>query len=154
MPTKTRRAPSPQPPDSQAAEELHLYITNDGDLYRQQRHPIEKNLTAKMASGKYNAALAEKLWLYLADNGAKKYARDFATAGEWNRMFSVPTRKLTAQLLNADFVSEYQSGNFSEYIPKKYQPKPVKRATKPNRKPARRKAAPKARRRAVARKRR
>jgi hypothetical protein len=66
--------------------------------------------------------------MYLMDNGAKKYARESGMT-EWNRTFGVATRKKVARDFNEDFLTEYSYGNWDEYIPKKYQPKP-KRAAK------------------------
>lgn len=63
--------------DYAAARELLLYIENDGDLYRQQYLPIDANLKRKIKRGVFDKALAVKLFMYLADNGAKKYVREF-----------------------------------------------------------------------------
>ena len=59
------------------AQELALYISNDGDLYRQQTTSIITNLAKKMAKRTFDRAKAVKLFKYLADNGAKKYSFDF-----------------------------------------------------------------------------
>ena len=59
------------------ARELKLYIDNDGDLYKQRLIPIVKNIQRKMKSGKYDHKKAPKLWKYLVDDGAKKYAKEF-----------------------------------------------------------------------------
>lgn len=82
--------------DQSAAYELSLYIENNGDLYRQQGEPILRNLANKAAQGKYDHAKAVKLYMYLMDNGAKKYAKEYRT-DEWNRIFSVPTRRWAAE---------------------------------------------------------
>lgn len=91
--------------------ELKLFIDSDGDLYRQTKGPIEKNLTKKFVKGTYNHKLAVKLWKYLADNGAKKYAKDFSLASDWNRMFSVADRTAVAQALADDWLAEMKAGN-------------------------------------------
>lgn len=91
--------------------ELKLFIDNDGDLYRQQTAPIQKNLTKKFVKGTYNHKLAVKLWKYLADNGAKKYAKDFSVGSDWNTMFTVADRKAVAQALADDWLAEMKSGN-------------------------------------------
>ena len=59
------------------ANELKLWIENDADLYRQRLVPIVKNIQKKMKSGKYDHKKAPKLWKYLVDDGAKKYAKEF-----------------------------------------------------------------------------
>ena len=103
---KVRRNPAKQPADNAAARELVLYTTNDADLYRQQVQPIIKNLARKMQKGVYNAELAVKLWRYLADNGAKKYAKEFATPGEQGLIFTPATRDIAARDLR-DYYDEH-----------------------------------------------
>jgi hypothetical protein len=63
--------------DKEAVRELVLTITNDGDLYREKTTPILENLKKKAAKGKYDRELAVKLWQYLADEGVRRYGRDF-----------------------------------------------------------------------------
>jgi hypothetical protein len=89
------------------ADELKLYIDNDGQLYRQQTESIIKNLKKRLANGTYNRGLAEKLWGYLTEAGAKKYAKEFGSESPWNKMFSVSDRKAAAKAMNDDFLSEY-----------------------------------------------
>ena len=60
--------------DQDAARDLELTIANDGDLYRQQFQPIMKNLMKKRRAGTYRHDLAVKLFGYLVEAGAKKYA--------------------------------------------------------------------------------
>jgi len=113
--------------DTHAARELHLFIDNDGDLYRQQYQPILKNLATKQAKGVYDKGKAIKLWMYLVENGAKKYVREFG-GGEWNRVFDKETRLEVARLLNEHFLEEYALGAYGSLLPKKYQPKEVRHA--------------------------
>lgn len=56
--------------------ELALYIDNDRDLYRQ-KQAIEKSLETKVKRGKYDPKLAPKAWMFLVDEGAKKYCKEF-----------------------------------------------------------------------------
>jgi hypothetical protein len=65
--------------DKEAVRELVLTITNDGDLYREKTTPILENLKKKAAKGKYDRELAVKLWQYLADEGVRRYGRDFGS---------------------------------------------------------------------------
>ncbi len=99
--------------------ELKIFIDNDGDLYRQQTTSILKNLITKMAKGVYDRSKAEKLWMYLVENGAKKYARD-AGGGTWHQMFSMEDRRAVARELNDEFVAEAKHGNYDHLAPKKY----------------------------------
>jgi hypothetical protein len=109
-----------------AAHELHLFIDNDGDLYRQQYQPILKNLVTKQAKGVYDKDKAIKLWLYLVESGAKKYVKEYG--GVWNVMFSVPTRREVAAKLNEHFLAESALGAYASLLPKKYQPQAVRYA--------------------------
>jgi hypothetical protein len=105
-----------------AATELRLFIDNDGDLYRQQTTSILKNLATKKARGEYKHDLAVKLFGYLVESGAKKYAREFGCAGQqWHKMFDVPTRKAVAEALTRSFEGEHALGNYDNLLPKKYQ---------------------------------
>ena len=63
--------------DKEAVRELILYITNDGDLYRQRVTPMIENLKKKVKKGVYDREKAVKLWQYLADDGVKKYGKEF-----------------------------------------------------------------------------
>ena len=86
--------------------ELVLFITNDSDLNRQRVQPIIKNLQKKFKKGAYQKQLAIKLWKYLADDGAKKYAKEVAADPTgWNRMFTPADRKAVAIELE-DFYRE------------------------------------------------
>ena len=89
--------------DATAARELKLYIENDRDLYRQQIVPIIKNVQRKMKSGKYDHAQAPKLWLYLVDNGAKKYIKDYG--GDMKTLFPKDLRLSIAN----EFANEYKA---------------------------------------------
>ena len=91
--------------------ELKLYIDNDGQLYRQRYTPIEKNLTKKMEKGKYDSKLAVKLFMYLVDDGAKKYVKDFG--GNVKDMFPKKDRIEVAKELRDDFEAEYKVRNES-----------------------------------------
>ena len=89
--------------DEHAETELKLYIENDRDLYRQQIVPIIKNVQKKMKSGKYDHAQAPKLWLYLVDNGAKKYVKEFG--GDVKRDWPKDLRMSIAN----EFANEYKA---------------------------------------------
>ena len=79
--------------------ELKLYIENDGDLYKQKIIPIVKNIQRKMKSGKYDHKKAPKLWMYLVDEGAKKYAKEFP---------GVKFDKRVRQQVAVEFADEYK----------------------------------------------
>jgi hypothetical protein len=105
-----------------AAEELKLYIDNDGALYRSQTTSILKNLVTKRARGEYRHDLAVKAFGYLTEAGAKKYAKEHGSPDlPWNKMFDVTTRKQAAEALTRAFEGEASLGNYDHLLPKKYQ---------------------------------
>ena len=86
--------------DSDAVNELDLFIMNDEELYRQQFMPKIINLKRKMKKGIYNDELAIKLWMYLVDNAARKYVQEFGTPDQDVKdMFPKETRLKVAQVM-------------------------------------------------------
>jgi len=106
--------------DEAAARELVIFIENDGDLYRQQHTPINKNLITKMARGMYDSRKAAKLFGYLVDAAAKKYAKEMGSGMPWHKMFDKQTRNMAAVELTGTFEAEAKDGEFSHLLPKKY----------------------------------
>lgn len=86
-------------PDENAADELTFFTMNDTEMYQKGIKPAIMNLKAKMAKGVYDPTLAEKLWTYVATAAAQKYAKEYGDGTPWNEMFSMATRKMTAQEL-------------------------------------------------------
>lgn len=106
------------------ASELVTFVDNDGVLYQGQTLSIIKNLVKKMASGKYDPEKAVKLFMYLAESGARKYDKEFGgSESGWHDMFPVDVRKMAATHWRDSFESEAKLGNYDEYVPKKYQKK-------------------------------
>ena len=65
--------------DSDAVNELDSYIMNNEDLYRRRFMPIIENLKRKMKRGIYDDKLAIKLWMYLIDDAAREYVKEFGS---------------------------------------------------------------------------
>lgn len=105
--------------DEHAVTDLELYIKNESDLYGQMTS-IFKNLATKKARGVYQHDLAVKLFMYLVEAGAKKYAKAFDTR-VWHQVFDVPTRRAVAESLTEAFEAEAKLGNYDYLLPKKYQ---------------------------------
>ena len=85
--------------EESVAEELILYLDNDEPLYRQKKEII-KNLTKKFDKKTYDHKLAPKIWSYLVESAAKKYAKEMGSPGQkWFQMFDASVRKLAAQAL-------------------------------------------------------
>ena len=93
--------------DTIDADELTLYIDNNADLYRQQVTPIIQNLKRKIKNGIYDPILALKLWGYLADNGAKRYHKEFGDENiKWFEMFPKNVRLEVAKELQDHYDEE------------------------------------------------
>ena len=93
---------------------LELFIDNDAELYHQRTVPIQKNLVKKKLAGKFDINKAPKLFGYLVEAGAKKYAQDFG--GTWNKIFSVQDRKSVAQAMAREFDEAYRVGDYDHLI--------------------------------------
>jgi hypothetical protein len=96
--------------DHTDAQELALFATNDGDLYRARIQPIIQNLARKVAAGTFDPARAPTLWRYAADDAAHRYTRAHGTPGTPGPhgaygSFDVATRKACAIML-ADSYAE------------------------------------------------
>jgi len=101
--------------------ELELYINNDAQLFRSRLQPIQKNLITKMAQGKFNPKLAIKAFMYVVDEGAKNYVKEFdAPDAKWNEVFDKKTRLSVATSLAVNFKDEADDGNYDDLLPKKY----------------------------------
>ena len=87
---------------SDEMRELKLYIDNDANIYRQRYMPILKNLSKKKKKGNYQKGLASKAFMYLVDDGAKRYTKEYG--GNARDMF--PKRQ--RQMLAKDYVDEFE----------------------------------------------
>jgi len=104
------------PVDPDAAQELRLYIDNDGDLYRQMTTPIINNLMRKWKKGTYDSELAVKAFMYLANEGARKYVREHGGPGDRvDTVFNKNTRMEVAKALRDSFEGEAELGNYDRF---------------------------------------
>ena len=86
--------------DSNATNELDLFIMNNEDLYRRKFMPIIQNLKRKIARNVYDHDKAKKLWMYLIDDAAKEYVKEFGNPDEDVKdMFPKETRLRVAELI-------------------------------------------------------
>ena len=83
-------------------KELKLYIDNDQDMYRQRYIPLLKNLSKRKKKGQYRKGLATKAFMYLIDDGAKRYVKSYG--GNVRDMFPKRQRKMLAK----DYVDEFE----------------------------------------------
>jgi len=93
------------------SRELKLYIDNDSQLYNSRFMPIMKNLSKKMKKGKFDKKLAIKGFMYLVDDGAKKYVKDHG--GNAKEMFSKKDRIAVASDLADEFEDAYKNKEYS-----------------------------------------
>lgn len=109
--------------DDHAATELLLFIENDPLLYGHQYPSFAKNLINKQARGIYDSKKAIKLFMYLVDRGAKKYAKDHGDGGQMGPSiggFNKATRRKVAAALVAGFENEAEMGVYDDLLHKKY----------------------------------
>jgi len=99
--------------DEDAVRELKIYIDHNADLYSQNVEPIQRNLSRKWDKGIYDHELAQKLFYYLAVNGAKQYGQEHSN-GDGLRIFSPDVRRAVAKELADDWLAELKAGNKME----------------------------------------
>ena len=86
--------------DSDAVNELDSYIMNDEDLYRRRFMPIIENIKRKIRRGIYDHKKVIKLWMYLVDDAAREYVKEFGnTSDDVKDMFPKETRLKVAQVI-------------------------------------------------------
>lgn len=93
------------PVDTQAATELDLYAENTSELYNQKKS-ILANIRRRISSGKYNHAMAPKLWMYWVDAAAKRYVKEFGSGGNISTIFN----KATREYLALELANRYKNG--------------------------------------------
>ena len=95
---------------SEEMKELKQYIDNDASLYRQRYMPILKNLSKKKKKGQYRKRLAQKAFMYLIDDGAKRYVRSYG--GNARDVFPKRQRKQLAKEYVEEFEQIYDNQEF------------------------------------------
>lgn len=104
------------------AQELKLYIENDGRIYERSIKPIYKSLATKKARGEYEHEKAIKAFMYVVNEGAKRYVREHGSmTDKWSRMFDSEARQQVAEGMVHYFEAEWRLGQFRDLLPKKYQ---------------------------------
>ena len=87
--------------DSDAVNELDLFIMNDEDLYRRRFMPIITNIKRKIKRGVYDHEKVIKLWMYLVDDAAREYVKEFGTPDQDVKdMFPKETRLKVAEVIS------------------------------------------------------
>jgi hypothetical protein len=105
-----------EPTDEQAATELVMYIENTSDLSPDgpsgQGRSVLLNALRKWRKKTYDPALAVRLFEYLTEAGAKRYAKEFDSEKNWSTMFNPATRHEAAKQLEASFRSSVENGEY------------------------------------------
>lgn len=113
---KRRPATHREPADENAATELVMYIENTSDLSPDgpsgQGRSVLLNALRKWRKGTYDPTQAVRLFEYLTEAGAKRYAKEFATEREWSTMFTPATRHEAAKQLEASFRNSVENGEY------------------------------------------
>lgn len=100
-----------------AARELDLYAENTSELYGQFQSIIA-NLKRKIASRRYDATKAPKLWAYWYEAAAKRYCREFG--GVWSEMFPKSLRDHLARDRAKDEHKKIVNGEYGVVVKKSH----------------------------------
>ena len=99
--------------DSDAVNELDTYIMNNEDLYRRRFMPIISNIKRKLAKNVYDHEKAQKLWMYLVDDAAKQYVKEFgSTQDDVRNMFPKETRMQVARVISDRELENIKQGEY------------------------------------------
>ena len=89
---------------SHEATELRLYIVNDFYLWETRRPQFWKNLDRHLLRGNFDREKAVTLLMYLAQEGAQSYCREFG--GVVRSVFPKPVREECARVLLEHYVDD------------------------------------------------
>mgnify|MGYP001476604613 FL=1 len=99
--------------DSNAVNELDSYIMNNEDLYRRRFMPIISNIKRKMKKNVYDHEKAQKLWMYLVDDAAKEYVKEYgSTQDDVANMFPKETRQQVARVISDRELENIKQGEY------------------------------------------
>ena len=99
--------------DSDAVNELDTYNMNSEDLYRRRFMPIISNIKRKIKKNVYDHEKAQKLWMYLVDDAAKEYVKEFgSTQDDVATMFPKETRQQVARIISDRELENIKQGEY------------------------------------------
>ncbi len=99
--------------DTDAVNELDSFIMNDEDLYRRRFMPIITNIKRKIKKNTYDHEKAQKLWMYLIDDAARKYVKEFGSSGtDVKDMFPKETREQVARVISDRELENIKQGEY------------------------------------------
>ena len=99
--------------DSDAVNELDTFIMNNEELYRRRFMPIISNIKRKLAKNVYDHEKAQKLWMYLVDDAAKEYVKEYgSTQDDVSNMFPKETRLHLASVMSQRELDNIKQGEY------------------------------------------
>ena len=99
--------------DSDAVNELDTFIMNNENLYRRRFMPIISNIKRKLAKNVYDHEKAQKLWMYLVDDAAKEYVKEYgSTQDDVANMFPKETRMQVARVISDRELENIKQGEY------------------------------------------
>ena len=99
--------------DSDAVNELDSFIMNNEDLYCRKFMPIISNIKRKMKKNVYDHEKAQKLWMYLIDDAAREYVKEYGTPGtDVKDMFPKETRERVARIISDREKENIEQGEY------------------------------------------
>jgi len=99
--------------DSNAVNELDLFIMNNEELYRRKFMPIIKNLQRKISKKVYDHEKAKKLWMYLIDDAAKEYVKEYGNPDEDIKdLFPKAVRSRVAEIIADRELKNIEQGEY------------------------------------------
>jgi len=99
--------------DSDAVNELDTFIMNNEDLYRRRFMPIISNIKRKLKKNMYDHEKAQKLWMYLVDDAAKEYVKEYGSQqDDVKTMFPKETRQQVARIISDRELENIKQGEY------------------------------------------
>ena len=99
--------------DSDAVNELDTYIMNSEELYRRRFMPIISNIKRKIKKNVYDHEKVQKLWMYLVNDAAKEYVKEFgSTQDDVSNMFPKETRERVARIISDRELENIKQGEY------------------------------------------
>jgi len=99
--------------DSSAVNELDSYIMNNEDLYRRRFMPIIQNVKRKLKRNVYDHEKAQKLWMYLINDAAKEYVKEFGSQqDDVQDLFPKETREQVARIISDRELDNIKQGEY------------------------------------------
>ena len=99
--------------DTDAVNELDSYIMNNEELYRRRFMPIISNIKRKIKKNVYDHEKAQTLWMYLVDDAAREYTKEFGTPGEdVKNIFPKETRQQVARIISDRELENIKKGEY------------------------------------------